>query len=288
MYIASLIIIILLLILVFIHVYFLLNFNNYSDTHSDSTCFPKIIFQTWKSKDIIPDNMNYWMNTWKIHNQNYNHHLWDDTDNRNFIEQHFGWFLPVYDNYPKNINRVDAVRYFFLYHYGGIYADMDFECLQSFDSLLQKNNNFDIILGSMESQEYHQHNIPNAIMISKPKQNFWLVVMYFLIANKDRHSVEEQTGPVMLKEAYEFYKNNKDSLHKFLWYNELVKLTNHSGNTNSIITVLTPNMLYPVSWDTDQSSRQELLSKDNYADLTQHMKEKYSDAYAVTYWTHSW
>jgi len=35
------------------------------------------------------------------------------------------WFLPTYDNYPYNIQRVDSSRYFLLYQYGGMYVDMD-------------------------------------------------------------------------------------------------------------------------------------------------------------------
>lgn len=31
-------------------------------------------------------------------------------------------FLPTYDGYQANILRVDSVRYFWLYHYAGVYA----------------------------------------------------------------------------------------------------------------------------------------------------------------------
>ena len=37
----------------------------------------------------------------------------------------------IYDNYDVNIKRVDAVRYFYLYHFGGLYVDLDFECIKN-------------------------------------------------------------------------------------------------------------------------------------------------------------
>ena len=45
--------------------------------------------------------------------------LWTDQSIRAFLEKHYHWFLPAYDSYPYNIQRVDAARYFILYHFGG-------------------------------------------------------------------------------------------------------------------------------------------------------------------------
>lgn len=37
----------------------------------------------------------------------------------------YDWFLEIWDNYPFGIERADAIRYFVLYHFGGIYIDLD-------------------------------------------------------------------------------------------------------------------------------------------------------------------
>ena len=37
----------------------------------------------------------------------------------------YPWFLETWDNYPFNIERADAIRYFVLAHYGGVYIDLD-------------------------------------------------------------------------------------------------------------------------------------------------------------------
>jgi len=37
----------------------------------------------------------------------------------------YPWFLETWDSYPFPIERADAIRYFALVHYGGIYIDLD-------------------------------------------------------------------------------------------------------------------------------------------------------------------
>ena len=234
--------------------------------------FPTHIFQTWKSKTDIPANMDYWSSTWKHHNPQYTYTLWDDADNLAFVKKEFPWFLPTYEGYDVEIKRADAIRYMFLYTYGGIYADMDFECLKPFDELLEKFKSYDIILGSMES-DWNSWNIsnsiPNAIMISKPGCEFWIRLLELLVKkSKGAHRVEAATGPIVLKECY-------DSWFVAWW------------RQNSVI-VLKPDVFYPISWITDKDTRMKSLQTDDRIHLTQTMKSTYPASYAVTYWTHSW
>ena len=64
-------------------------------------------------------------------------------------------------------SRVDAVRYFFLYHFGGLYVEMDAECLRPVAPLFQSG---DVWLGRMGSNPAFAHSIPNAIMASRRLQ----------------------------------------------------------------------------------------------------------------------
>ena len=54
------------------------------------------------------------------------------------IKEYYPWFLDTYNSYPYNIQRADAIRPFILYHYGGLYVDMDTFCLTNFDNVFQK------------------------------------------------------------------------------------------------------------------------------------------------------
>jgi mannosyltransferase OCH1-like enzyme len=40
----------------------------------------------------------------------------------------YPWFLETFDGYPYPIQRADAIRYFVLHHFGGIYIDLDDVC----------------------------------------------------------------------------------------------------------------------------------------------------------------
>jgi len=210
--------------------------------------------------------MAYWAETWRSNNPDYEYVLWDDADNRRFVAEKFSWFLPTYDGYDAEIKRADAIRYMFLYTYGGIYADLDFECLKPFDTLLEEYKGYDIILGQMESSESQWHssnNIPNAIMISKPGCHFWLRVLQLMIAKaKAPGRPEVQTGPIVLKEVY-------------------------STAWTDSIKLLPSSILYPISWVTNEEERVAALTADEHT-LTQTMKAKYPSAHAVTYWAHSW
>ena len=234
---------------------------------SNTGPFPQCIFQTWKNK-TPPSNMAYWQNTWHMNHPGWTFDFWDDNENRKFIQTHYPWFLETYMSYDKEIKRADAVRYFYLYHFGGIYADMDFECLRNMEPLLKQYSSYDIIFGSIHSDgRAKQHILPNAIMISKPKCDFWLSVFKELqrSAKQSSYSVEEMTGPAMLKRAYDSY-----------WF----------GSTR--IIVLKPEVLYPISWITHQSMRKEALQETSFTQLTNKMKSQYPNSYAITYWTHSW
>ena len=90
---------------------------------------PKIIHQTWKNENIPYDTFKKeWIDSWTNLNPAWEYKLWTDEDILSFIEDKFPWFVNRFNEYPKNIQRVDAFRYFVLYEYGGLYADMDFEC----------------------------------------------------------------------------------------------------------------------------------------------------------------
>jgi inositol phosphorylceramide mannosyltransferase catalytic subunit len=249
---------------------------------------PKLIFQTWKSKTIIPENFEAWSESFGRFNPEYSRVLWDDDDNRSMIAQKFPWFLDVYDSYPREIYRADAVRYFFLYLYGGVYADMDVECLRCLDDLLEKG---DVVLGRMGSNIDHPHSIPNAIMLSKPREEFWLLVIWLMINVKDRtQSPEYVTGPVILKSAVDIYQS-KDSFFVQMALSSIIeKLPDDLRpiDRRSSVVVLPASNLFPVDW-TDplhQMFRIRVLNGELIGDGDkQHL---FPHAWMTTYWSHSW
>lgn len=188
--------------------------------------FPKLIFQTWKTKEI-PEKWKKWHLSWKKYNPDYEFVFHDDNDNRNFVKKYFPSYLELYNSFHVEIYRADIVRYFFLYKYGGIYADMDFECLRPFDSLFEKYKYKEIIVGQLNN--FPVYTIPNAIMVSKPGNKFWMDVIKYIDTHPRPNAPTQNrdmapdiiTGPVPLDKEYNNL-TNKDSfviLDSYLFYN---------------------------------------------------------------------
>ncbi|KAK7965803.1 mannosyl phosphorylinositol ceramide synthase protein [Apiospora aurea] len=88
------------------------------------------IFHNWKDphNDTLPDHWAAARQTCKDLNPTWEHKLWTMENSREFLKEHFAWYLPTYDSYKFPIQRVDVLRYFLIRHYGGIYLDLDNGC----------------------------------------------------------------------------------------------------------------------------------------------------------------
>ncbi len=255
--------------------------------------FPRRIFQTWKSRTEFPENYTYWSSTWKNYNKDYTYVIFDDKDIRDFVSTTYPWFMKRFDDYDKPIKKADVVRYLYLYAYGGIYADMDFECLKPFDALLDANKSEGVLLGCMADYENEAdspaNNVPNAIMISKPRHPFWLCMAQVLM-NRYGGSADEETGPNALRDAYLTFIGGKYETED--WYKKIVSdLPENLKPCNSgPVKILKSVVLYPIPWGRAdlRALNDEMLHSKDRAASSDKMRSLYPESYAATYWTHSW
>lgn len=91
---------------------------------------PRIIHQTWKDSNI-PDRFQSAAASWRHHHPDWEYRLWTHDDLAAFVEKKYPEIWPLYQRYPEDIQRVDAARYMFLHHYGGLYSDLDIVCNRS-------------------------------------------------------------------------------------------------------------------------------------------------------------
>ena len=99
--------------------------NNDNNNNNNIIIIPKIIHQTYKTFDTIPNKWLYTQQLVRTHNADFEYMFWTDVTLREFLFTNYPYFLSTYDSYPYAIQRIDAVRYFLLYHYGGFYIDLD-------------------------------------------------------------------------------------------------------------------------------------------------------------------
>lgn len=108
----------------------LFNANNLSQLQPQTELkIPKIIHQVWLGSPL-PEAFKQYMQTWlDQHAQGWHYKLWTDEDvalitldNQKFYDES--------DNYGV---KSDILKWEIVYRYGGVYIDMDFECLQPLD-----------------------------------------------------------------------------------------------------------------------------------------------------------
>lgn len=257
---------------------------------------PSIVFQTWKSRADIPINYRYWRNTFIALNPGFECILWDDADNRGYIAEHFPWFLPIYDRYPAEIFRADAIRPFFLLANGGYYADMDTECFKPLETTFSTG---DVLLGQMGVDPNFDHSIPNAIMASKPHQLFWTLLIAMMIdAAKDTDprimrqlGPETFTGPIILKQAADYYRAHSETDIRQRAAAVIGQLSEGIRDRllGGELRILNPDTWYPIDWTNPfhRMLRSHLTTR-RVVLAPKVARELFPQSTLITYWSHSW
>jgi mannosyltransferase OCH1-like enzyme len=97
---------------------------------------PKIIHQTWKTNNL-PPALKAYCHSWQRFNPGADYRFYDDTACRAFVRKEFPRFLPAYEAFPFAIQRADLFRALVVYRFGGLYADVDMECLRPLERFFQ-------------------------------------------------------------------------------------------------------------------------------------------------------
>jgi mannosyltransferase OCH1-like enzyme len=110
-------------------------FNNGRGTDTD---YPPIVHQIWLDHMNVPQKWTEARNKTIQMNPSMKHMLWTSKEIEPFLVQEYPWFVETYLAYSYLSQKVDAARYFIVYHYGGVYMDMDFIVNVSFVEIYDK------------------------------------------------------------------------------------------------------------------------------------------------------
>ncbi|GAA5861168.1 hypothetical protein JCM8547_008506 [Rhodosporidiobolus lusitaniae] len=158
---------------------------------------PKIIHATWKT-DTVPKKWAGYRQVCMDMHPDYEFKLWSDEASREFIAEHYPWFLSTFDGYTYPIQRADVIRYFVLHHYGGVYMDLDIGCRRPLDPLMY----FQVILPATIPV-----GVSNDLMFSEKGHPFMDLVIHNLITFDHTYgtnypTVMFSTGPMFLSAQY--------------------------------------------------------------------------------------
>lgn len=160
---------------------------------------------------VPPERIQKFIQTWKQKHPHWTHVLWTDEKAEKFFKQYYPQFLPMYHEFGKSVKKVDSLRYFLMYHYGGLYVDADTECIQPFDNLVKSNKPDAIFIA--ESPFFTELN--NSPLYSQtPQHPFWKHTINEL-AKRQNNPVWYHTknwdivytvGTILVSDMYKKYK----------------------------------------------------------------------------------
>ncbi len=170
---------------------------------------PPILHQTWKT-DNVPARFRGYIKSWTKYNPDWTMMFWSDRKLLEFVAEHYPHFLPVYCSYSQGVLRADAGRYMLLHHFGGVYADIDCECVAPFEPIMGEERivvcrepvSHALVQASFRGLPYL---IFNGTMASPPRHPFWLHVLSLLPGLANAKEAIDATGPCMLTSAQRDY-----------------------------------------------------------------------------------
>jgi mannosyltransferase OCH1-like enzyme len=167
---------------------------------------PRLIHQTYISRSRIPSNWETARQSVIKNHPDYSYVFWTDDDIHSFMRKEYPTaYHSFFVNYPHKIQQIDAFRYFVLYHYGGIYMDLDIGVNASMDKYLEHDL---VLLRSYANSSY----FTNALMMSSPRNAFMRQCMDALHSHQGRYRhlgkhlhVMNSTGPLFLSKQLNRY-----------------------------------------------------------------------------------
>lgn len=157
------------------------------NTHQ-SRSIPKNLFRTFKQ-----DFNEKVKKSWTDKHPDYNYYFFDDQQCMDFMKYNFS--QEIYDTYLLlNIGapRADLFRVCILYIYGGVYVDIDCECITRIDDLIK---NYDFVCPV--DTERARYALFNAFIASSPRNNILYHVIQkivYNVRNKFYHSAHHSKG----------------------------------------------------------------------------------------------
>jgi hypothetical protein len=134
---------------------------------------------------------------------------WTDDDIDVFVRTNYPLHYRRFREMEPIIRRVDAVRYLWMYHYGGVYLDMDVECIRPLD---------DFVLALPPGSTAWIEGYPEPFVLMSTQGNeFWMYAFELILTDWRKYNVRSTAGPQGLNRMAKSYVGvfGVDAVRKF-------------------------------------------------------------------------
>lgn len=244
-------------------------------THMSTLEIPHIIHQTWKDAHVPPQFQPF-VDGWKAMHPTWEYRLWTDADNLELITSKYPHLLSMYNAFDNGVKRADVARYCILHTHGGVYVDLDFECVKPLDGLVDGGGK-QFVIGTEPT--FHAKRIRkypfwlcNAFMASVSHHVILDYILEFITHHVKDHTQNAVcvTGPDVIQNV-------------FLRRQHLLN--------DPTVYICKPPVLYPLI-DTHNhgmfKSEEERASYEHIQQRLITQKQYSTETYAVHHWAGTW
>jgi mannosyltransferase OCH1-like enzyme len=194
----------------------LLNYPVYCESYEPYESYvTPYVWQTYITKNL-PDQAEAARETWISNNSGWKCELYDDADIETYIKR--SWSSNMYKFFkdlPIGVMKADLWRYLILKTHGGVYSDIDSECLKPITDW-EEEQNFDTNNILMVGLENDEHFCQWTIYSTKEHPVMKYVCDYILnsyeengIDTKDKDFIHKTTGPGIWTDAISSYLDSE-------------------------------------------------------------------------------
>lgn len=181
---------------------------------------PLHIYQMWHDKTKMPNAVRKSVKLLKQQNPEFKHHMYDETECRKFIADHFPpKVVDAYDHIIAHAIKSDLWRYCIMYKLGGVYVDSKYTGMHGFKFIYLTDREY-------FCRDIHKTlgGVYNAIFICKPGNMKMLSCVNQLVENYKNNyygSYDSCVGPMMVSRFFSADEYKRFELHHiFLSINE--------------------------------------------------------------------
>lgn len=165
--------------------------------------------------------------------------LWNEDMIMELLHVHYSWFIPYFVTYKNRICQADAIRYFILHKYGGVYMDQDLTIFKNIEPLLENHDAVFIHectncskglldVHKLKGEPFYENSLTmtnNYFMASIPNHPVFETIQTRLIdSHKSNYHIKNSydsvlrvTGPTFLTNALKYhhdkYNNTPQSIY---------------------------------------------------------------------------